>query len=109
MLSSRCDELPHDKAGHLEYAVHGLFKMSGDGYAFPDTHWFTLIELKEAGASKAELRKACRYYEAELEEANDAHLDALSADEEGEEGEDDEDDKEREGTGVAPSSGGRRG
>ena len=63
----------------VEYAVHGQFKMAADGSSFPDTYWFTLRELKDAGMSKAHIKAAVDAFEAKLSEANSGSTLAAAA------------------------------
>ena len=78
-LEARRSKLPDDFC--VDYAVHGDFQMSADGSRFPDTYWFSLREMKDAGVSKAHIKAAVDAYEVKLSEANTAGLDEISDDE----------------------------
>ena len=56
ILELRRGEL--DVSSGLEYEIFGKFKMTEEGgHGFPDTYWFSVEELREAGARHAELGK----------------------------------------------------
>ena len=68
-----------------------MFKMRADGSAFPDTFWFSIKELKEAGAQKEEVAQQIALFEDEL---GGAAEEGLGDWEEGEEGGEEEEDDE---------------
>ena len=66
----------------LEYEVHGKFKVTDDGRAFPDTYFFTVSEMHDAGMSKDDIRRVMKRQEKALAAANEAALLDVPSDEE---------------------------
>ena len=68
----------------LEYEIFGKFKMTEEGgHGFPDTYWFSVDELREAGADKSEVQEKIDEYEGKLAAAGVADMDDWSSDSEG--------------------------
>ena len=63
----------------LEYEIFGKFKMTEEGgHGFPDTYWFSVDELREAGADKSEVQEKIDEYEGKLAAAGLADMDDWS-------------------------------
>ena len=68
----------------LEYEIFGKFKMTEEGgHGFPDTYWFSVEELREAGADKSEVQKKIEEYEQQLAAAGVTDMEDWSSDSEG--------------------------
>ena len=63
--AARRNALPQTSAPN-EYQVHGMFKMSAEVRAFPDTYIFTLAQLHDAGLSKAFIRDKLLAFQQQL-------------------------------------------
>ena len=46
-----------------EYEVHGEFKQAKESRPYPDTHWFSILELHQGGLPKAAIKEAMETYD----------------------------------------------
>ena len=65
----------------LEYELHGKFKFTEEGRAFPDTYFFTIQQMHEGGMSKADIGRIMTKHEKAMAAANEMALDELPDDE----------------------------
>ena len=68
ILDARRSALMSLSAG-LEYQVHGLFKKSEEGRPWPDSYYFSVPEMHDAGVPKYRIAAALSAYESSLSAA----------------------------------------
>ena len=61
----------------LEYELHGKFKFTKEGRAFPDTYFFTIQQMHEGGMSKDDIGQIMKRHEKAMAAANQNALHEL--------------------------------